>query len=186
MAKSKKKTNNRKTKNDNSKKIENVGRYDLEVWNKIFVALGVICFLLLFYLLTLYITNKHSDDSTTTATDDVQVEANISYEEILLGRSLSMSSGEYFVIYYDGSDEEISSDYSELVSNYRAKEEHLPIYFVDMSSGFNKSYVTEEESNKTPATVEDFAINGPTLIKVNENKVVDYIEGLDSIKNQLS
>ena len=185
MAKSKKRTNNRKSKKDGSKKIESVGKFNLEIWNKIYIVFTVICFLLVFYLLTLYITNKHSDD-TTTSNNDVEVETNISYEEILLGRSLSMSKGEYFVIYYDGSNEEISSDYSELVSNYRAKEEHLPIYFVDMNSGFNKSFATEEESNKTPETIDDFAINGPTLIKVNENKVIGYFEGFDDIKNQLN
>ena len=187
MAKSKKKTSNNKSKNNsknNSKKLETVGSFSVDIWSKIFLVFGVVAFFLAFYLLTLYITNKNSD--VTTTTDDVEVETNISYEEILLGRSLSMGNGEYYVICYNGNDENIRDEYNELVANYRAKNEKLPLYYVNMGSAFNKSFATEEESNKTPASTEDFAINGPTLMKINENKVVDYIEGLDNIKNQLN
>ena len=187
MAKSKKKTSNSKSKNnnkENAKKIETVGSFSVDIWSKIFLVFGVIAFFLAFYLLTLYITNKNS--GVTTPTDEVEVEANISYEEIILGRSLSMGDGEYYVICYDGSNDEIKADYSGVVSTYRAKEGHLPIYYVNMGSVFNKSFATTEESNKAPNSVDDFAINGPTLMKIRDHKVVDYFEGLDNIKNQLS
>ena len=54
-----------------------------------------------------------------------------------------------------------------------------------MSNGFNKKYVTDGESNKNPESVDAMSINGPTLIKVNENKVVEYIEGQDAISSYL-
>ena len=57
MAKGKRKSNQRKTRD--SKKIETINNYDTDIWTKIFVAMGVICFLLAFYLLTVYITNKN-------------------------------------------------------------------------------------------------------------------------------
>lgn len=156
-----------------------------ENWlNKLFVSVGVICFLGLFYLLTLHITNKNSP--TNNVSDDTSSDVSISYDEIILGRSLSIDDSEYLVICYDKSNDEISSIYSSLVSTYKSKEDHLNIYTVDMSSSFNKSYVTSDESNKSPSDVSDMLINGPTLMKVSEKKVVDYIEGENDITDYLS
>ena len=58
--------------------------------------------------------------------------------------------------------------------------------FLKKKNPFNKKYVTDGESNKNPTKASEFLINGATLIKVNDNKVVDYIEGYDSINNYLN
>lgn len=172
----------RNTRKQNLKKIESVGGFDGDIKGKIIAVICVLLFFGAFYLLTLYITNKNSDK---TDDNDKEKVVEISYDTIMLGRSLSMSDGEYLVIYYDKSDEEINSTYSSLVSTYKAKSEHLTIYTVDMSNGFNKKYVTDGESNKSPESVDAMAINGPTVIKVNENKVVEYIEGQEAISSYL-
>ena len=140
-----------------------------------------ICFLLAFYLLTVYITNKN----TNKKKDNDKEEVTISNENIIVGRSLSMSDEDYYVIFYDKGDEEISSTYSEIVSHQKYSGDGKKIYVVDMSSGFNKKFLTTEESNKTPATASDFKINGPTLILVSNHSVQDYIEGEESIKDYL-
>ena len=171
----------RNTKKTNLKKIESVGGFDGDIKGKIITVICILLFFGAFYLLTLYITNKNSDKTD----DNEEKVVNISYDTIMLGRSLSMSDGEYLVIYYDKSNEDINSTYSSLVSTYKTKDEHLTIYTVDMSNGFNKKYVTDGESNKNPESVDAMSINGPTLIKVNENKVVEYIEGQDAISSYL-
>jgi hypothetical protein len=171
----------RNTKKTNLKKIESVGGFDGDIKGKIITVICILLFFGAFYLLTLYITNKNSDKKD----DNEEKVVNISYDTIMLGRSLSMSDGEYLVIYYDKSNEDINSTYSSLVSTYKTKDEHLTIYTVDMSNGFNKKYVTDGESNKNPESVDAMSINGPTLIKVNENKVVEYIEGQDAISSYL-
>ena len=171
----------RNTKKNNLKKIESVGGFDGDIKGKIITVICILLFFGAFYLLTLYITNKNSDKTD----DNEEKVVNISYDTIMLGRSLSMSDGEYLVIYYDKSNEDINSTYSSLVSTYKTKDEHLTIYTVDMSNGFNKKYVTDGESNKNPESVDAMSINGPTLIKVNENKVVEYIEGQDAISSYL-
>lgn len=171
----------RNTKKTNLKKIESVGGFDGDIKGKIITVICILLFFGAFYLLTLYITNKNSDKTD----DNEEKVVNISYDTIMLGRSLSMSNGEYLVIYYDKSNEDINSTYSSLVSTYKTKDEHLTIYTVDMSNGFNKKYVTDGESNKNPESVDAMSINGPTLIKVNENKVVEYIEGQDAISSYL-
>ncbi len=167
----------------NIKKIENMGGFDADIKGKIIVVVGVLLFLLAFYLLTLFILNKDKDFDKN---DTDKAEVSISYDDIMIGRSLSMGDGEYLVIFYDKSNEDISSTFSSLVSSYNAKEEHLKIYTVDMSKAFNSNNITDGESNKSPERASDFAINGPTLVKVSENKVVEYIEGEGDISTYLS
>lgn len=171
----------RNSKKQNIKKIESVGGFDGDIKGKIIAVICILCFFGLFYLLTLYITNKNTDKKDDKSTEEVT----ISYDNILLGRSLSMSDGEYLVICYDKSNEEINSTYSTLVSNYKYKSEHLKIYTVDMSSSFNKKFITDGESNKNPESVDAFAINGPTLFKVTESRVSEYVEGEEAISSFL-
>ena len=172
--------------NKNNKKKKNINKIDFEtsmnssIKYKIFIVIGILVFLLAFYLLTLYITNKNNPKKDEK---DTKQEVTFSYDEILLGRSLSMQDDEYLVLFYDKSDEKISELYDQLYSDYKSKEEHLSIYYVDMSNGFNKTFSTTEESNKAPLDVSEFKINGPTLIRVNNHAVLDYYEGEESIKS---
>ena len=170
--------NNKKEKNIN--KIEHETAMDSSIKNKIFIVIGILVFLLAFYLLTLYITNKNNPKKDDT---DTKEKITFSYDEILLGRSLSMQDDEYLVLFYDKSDEKQSEIYDQLYNDYKNKEDHLSIYYVDMSSGLNKKFSTTEESNKNPSDVSEFLINGPTLIRVNNHIVQDYYEGEESIKS---
>lgn len=183
--KKKGKSSNKKKTNVKSEKekINNIkSGFDTNITHYIFVISGVVIFICLFYFLTLYITSKNKDESETDNT--AEVSDVFSYSDIMVGRSFSISEGDYFVIYYDKSDEDISSDCSGIVSSYSATEDSLDLYTVDMSNGLNKSY-SGEESNKNPTKASDIVINGPTLIKFSGNEVVDYIEGVDNIKSYL-
>lgn len=167
-------------KKGNEKKEEEVV---VNITKKLWAVFGILLFLLIFYLLALYITNKNSTTDETKEEASVS-EVSISYDKILLGRSLEMSSGDYLVICYDYSDENINNTYTSLVSSYKAKDDSLPIYSVDMSSQFNKKYVGEE-ANTSPKKVDDMVISGPTLMKVSNNEVVEYIQGEESISDYL-
>lgn len=170
MAKSK---SNRK-RNDR-KRIEEVVTTEKDYMDKFFIVAAVILFLLCFYILTVYITNKNNDTS-----DNKENVVEINNEYILLGRSLSMGKGDYYVLFFHIND---SNVYDEIVNNYSGD---LPVYKVDMSIAFNKKYITDGESNKNPSKVTEFKINGPTLIKVSNKKVVEYIEGEDAIRTSLN
>ena len=176
-----------KKKNKTKKEITRVNNkiYGI-LLNYFYSVVGIICFLCFFYLLTLYITTKNSEDTTSdNSNDNSNAEASISYDDIMVGRSFSMSDGEYLVLYYDKADDDISSTYSGLVSTYSQKDGHLKLYTVNMGNSFNSAYTTGGESNKTPATISDLKINGPTLIKISNNTAVEYIEGEEAITNYL-
>ena len=165
-------------KNDRSEVVTST---EMSFRGKVFVAIGVLVFFLAFYGITLVLTKN---DEEKKEEEDTSVQ--ISYDEILLGRSLSMGNDPYYVIYYDSTDENISGDFSTLVSNYRNKEGSIGLYFVDMSKSFNKKFSTTEESNKTPESTSAMKINGPTIIRVVDGHVAEYIEGKDAITTLLS
>lgn len=176
------KKNNKNTKKKvEVKKIAEKEEQGFDFRNKLFTVFCILMFFLAFYVLALYITNKHSEKNDDNSSS---TEVSVSHEEILLGSSLTMKDGEYLVIYYDSKDEENASDLNTLVSNYRAGHD-TTLYFVDMSKAFNKNYITDGESNHTPGSASELLIKGPTVIKVVDKSVQEYIEGLDAVKEYL-
>lgn len=173
MAKGKKKVNKK-----NSKKVvvEEVNIKD-EARRMITVTCIVVILLTLFYILTVKIVNKNNGTSNNTDTT-------IQHEDILAGSSFSMKEDEYLVLFYDKSSEDVS-DISTAVYTYRNLKANHALYTVDMSDGFNKGYVGDK-ANPKATKAEELKINGPTLIKFNDNKISEYIEGNDKIVSYLS
>lgn len=134
----------------------------------------------IFYLLTAYIINKDNKKDNSSK-DEVEIQ----YKEILAGSSFSIDDNEYYVLYYDKSNEELKSDIDLLISEYETKEDKINIYTVDMSNSFNK-HVVSDSSNMGPTSASELKINGTTLIKFSDKKVVDYIENYDMIKEYLN
>lgn len=179
------KTNRQTTK----KNIEEEEKDTFDFAKKGIIAVIVLFIFFSFYILTLYITSKHNEEDSTTdypeTEEQTPASTATSYENIMLGRSLSMSDADYYVICYDKTADN-ASNFSSIINNYTSLDEHLDIYSVDLSSSFNKKYLTEGESNKNPTDTSSFAINGPTLFKVSNHAVVDYVEGEEEISNYLS
>lgn len=151
--------------------------------SKVFkIFFGVILVFVLFYFLTIYILNKGDD---FTISESIPAEADIQYQEILAGNSFSVRNNHYYVLYYDMSSDELKSTYTNIISTYEEQEDHYPIYTVNMHSVFNKKYVSNT-SNKKVDEVDELMISGPTLIEFENGKVKKYIEGQDSIREELS
>lgn len=141
----------------------------------IVIVLGIFA---LMYLLTLLILKKSSTDYITKEKDTTSIQ----YSEILAGTSFDKKDDEYFVIFYDKSEE--NSKAETIYSDYKAKDDHKTIYYVDLSSKLNKSVVSNE-SNSSATKAEELKIKGTTLIKFVDNQIDDYIEGEDEISKYL-
>lgn len=179
----KKNINKKNTKEkNNAKKIENSGSFETDFYKILYIVLGVVCVFCLFYLLTVFITNKNSDSSNKKDEDEVS----ISLDSTIVGRSLSMSEEKYYVLYYETKNEEVADKYNPIVSsyNYKNDEGHIKLYTVDMSDAINKSYASTE-SNSAPKVESEIKINGTTLILVEKGNVVDYIEDQNRIEELL-
>ena len=165
------------------KKVEDEIDESYSLKYKIIVVLCVIIFLALFYLLAVHITNKNSSSSSSNDTKETSTTSD--YSERLFGSSFNRSESEYLVIYYDKGNSDLFSELNTAVTDYSTKDDSLTIYTVDMSSMYNKAYVTEEDTNKSPSNIDELRINGPTLIKITNGEVTSYVEGTESIKEYL-
>jgi len=129
----------------------------------IYNIVGVVGIFLIFYFITVAITNgivglheKEPDDTATI----------IQYDEILAGEVFNMSDSEY---------------YDTLVSLSESK-----IYTVDIGSAFN-SYVVSDEGNMSVQKASDLKIKEATIVKIKDGKNISYLEGrLIEIKEGLN
>ena len=179
MAKGKRNTKST-SRNRSQRRVESELEYTTSLKSKINIILSVVIFIGLFYLLAVHITNKNAnidpnENNNTNNSSD--------YSEILLGSTFNRSESEYLVLFYDKNDGDISSTLSTSALDYTAKDDNLTLYTVDMGNMYNKSYSTTEEPNRAPSNVDELRINGPTLIKISKGSVVEYIEGLEAIKD---
>ena len=107
----------------------------------------------------------------------------ISYENSLVGSIFNKIDEEYYVMLADFS-ENNNIVLSSLGAKYKNKDEHLPIYSVDLSNPFNKGIVGST-SNPSAQSVSELSINEPTLIFFKDGKNYRYIVGIDNIKEEL-
>lgn len=179
MATNKKTTKmNKKVKStQNRKEVLNSISNETSLSNIVKCVLIVLVIFVLMYFVTLLVLKRASLDYITKDNDKTSIQ----YSEILAGTSFLKKDSEYLVLFYDMSSDE-KSTYENLYSDYKAKDEHLPIYYVDLSKSFNKS-VLSDSSNKEAKNGEELKINGSTLIKFKDGSIDEYFEGEEEIKN---
>lgn len=152
-----------------------------ETKKTIWTVAVVLIVLVVFYIITIYATGGSLFNSSKK-TNNVEFQ----YNEILLGRSFDMG-GNYFVLYYDKTDieNEQTIELNTLASSFKSNSSTVDFYTCDLGNSFNKPFVTTEEPNTKPYGAEDMLLNGPTLIRFSEEKVAEYINGFEDIKNYL-
>lgn len=107
----------------------------------------------------------------------------ISYDTIMAGSLFNKTENEYYVLAADFSDNQ-NLHLSSIGASYSKKENHLPIYSLDLNNHFNKGIVGDT-SNPSAQTVKEIKISEPTLIYIKNGKNYRYIVGIDNIKNEL-
>ena len=143
------------------------------------ITVSVLLVLGCFYLLTVFMLKDDIKEN-----DDIKQEVDVKFDEILIGRSFSLSDDTYYVLYYEFEDEEISSDLSSLAYNYRSSSKEISLYTVNMSDAFNSSFLSDE-SNKDATKASELKISGPTLIKFVDGKISRYVEDMNDIESRL-
>ena len=132
----------------------------------------ILVIILVFYTLTNFITTKKKN------TDENENLTEIQYNEILIGSIYNVTSDEHYVLV------ELESDYLELnniVSSYSSKEEAIKIYTANLNHIMNQKYFKEESNFETRFPI----FKETTLIKVANDSIVEYYEGIDKIKEIL-
>ena len=127
------------------------------------------------YFLTTAILSKDTEEQKIT-------ENAIQYDEILAGESFNQGDGEYYVIYYDSSNE--YSTISSLISSYQLNNSDTKLYSVDLSNGMNKKYITDGDIVTDNAS--SLRVKDTTLIKFNDSEVSEVITDVNEIKRVLN
>lgn len=110
------------------------------------------------------------------------IKTSIQYDEILAGTSFQKKDSEYFVLYYHADSD---NQYMNMLSDYQAKESHLPIYYVDLDNKMNLSVISNE-SNKEASNASELKIKDVTLIRFKDGKIEEYIDDASKIREALS
>lgn len=136
----------------------------------------IIIILLVFiaiYLLTTLLTKKEKVDIFKNDLNSSEVQ----YDEIIIGSMFNID-GEYYVLLLEEDD-----PYKSLFENYVStiKEKDKKIYTVDLTSAFNKKYISEENNYEE----DDFKVSKTTLLKINNKKIKEHYEDKDEICDKL-
>lgn len=146
-----------------------------EVKKTIIIVVVAVVLLVGMYFLTTAILSKDTPEEKIT-------ENAIQYDEILAGESFNQGDGEYYVIYYDSSNE--YSTISSLISSYQLNNSDSKLYSVDLANGMNKKYITDGDVVTTNAS--SLKVKDTTLLKFENGKVTDTITDITEITNFLN
>lgn len=143
-----------------------------EVKTAVKIVIGILLFLIVIYFASAIASGE------IKLKKDKNTEVTIQYSEILAEATFKQKSSDYYVIYYEFDSKSISLIES-IVSDLSQTSK---VFKVDLSKNFNKNY-TSDSVNKNPKNISELKVTNPTLIRIKSGQVVDFITGLDSIKN---
>lgn len=139
------------------------------------ILVGIIVFFALVYFIAALLTGEIKLKKEKKV-------VNIQYDEILVEQTFKQKDSTYYVFYYDFSDE--SNEDLNLMIVSMIDEKNI-VFKSDTSNVYNKKFVVDDDTlvKSNPNNISDLKIKEPTLIKINNGKVVNYINGYDKIKS---
>lgn len=142
------------------------------------VVFVILFLLVIYYILAVFVTKEIdiSSKDTSSKTEEVNNTQNSVSDKILASNIFNQQESTYYVYFYDFT-ETGENDLSSLISG--SIDEKL--YKVDTSSGLNKKYVVEEGGNKDATNIGDLKVTSNTLVKIENDKIVKYLEGKNDI-----
>lgn len=160
---------------------DNKSKGEKDVFFKFITTLVVLVLLgiLVYFLIGVFYTKEI--DFKSDNKKDTKEDVTIDNSTITLGQIFDQAEDEYYVLVYDVNDDKsIILTWMQVFTRNNSK---ATIYKVDSKSKFNANYLTDDNSNTNPSSYSDLKVKSPTLIKINNKKVSEYIEGEDSIKD---
>ena len=145
---------------------------------KLVFAIVLILFVI-YYVLVVFVTKEidisNGNEDTNTTTDTTAIT-----DKILAANIFEQKENIYYVYFYDFSDSE--DDLSSIISNKVSDK----LYKVDTGSGLNSKYVSEDKGNKDASDIADLKVISNTLVKIENDKIVEYYEGKNNIMDSIN
>ncbi len=109
----------------------------------------------------------------------------VNNEAISVGTLFSKKDSSYYVLAYDFNSKNANNyrNYAEYYNNFSTK--GIKIYYLDLSTVFNKTYYVSENSNPKATKIKDLKMIDGTLLLIKDKKINKYIEGIDEISKEL-
>ncbi len=142
------------------------------------LAVLLLVFVISYLIIGIFITKEIDFKNDDTQEKE---EVSVDNETIMIGQLFDQKENEYYVLIYDFSDEVLSV--SSWLSVYENSSNSLPVYKVDSSKKFNSKYIVKENSNSEAKTLSELKVISPTLIKITNDNISEYVEGEENIKN---
>lgn len=148
-----------------------------EVSKLIKIIISVVVIYLGFFILTKVSIDKKIKDNKEK--EDL-IEAEIQFEEIILGNLLEQKESEYYVL-VTFEDDVYNPLYNNYFISYLGKENALQKYNVNINNAFNKKHITD----KTDSDIENLMFKETTLLKIKYKKIHKIYEGREKIIEHL-
>lgn len=141
------------------------------------IVLIVTGIIIVFYGVTVVVTNKAKE-----AAKENEEAVEIQYDSIMIGSMLKID-GSFYVLIEDEDDIRLP-EYNTLIQTIKANEDAPTIYTADLSSGFNKKYLSDKTNYDD--NMETFKVKGTTLVRISNHKITDVYDNYDAISDQLN
>ena len=146
---------------EQQKEVSTLFKDDKEVYNVFKIALGVLIFIGLAYV----VINIMNGSWKLFTKDNIPIEE-VDEKMLLVGTMFNKEDGEYLVLAYDMTDEK-QAFYAALANNYS----NTPsLYLVDLGSGFNDKFIGDKTVISNDLNKLKF--NGATLLLIKKDKIV--------------
>lgn len=143
-----------------------------EIKNLIITLVIIISVLLIFYFITVFITKKQNEKEKKI--DSETNETVIDYDTILVSDIYKQNSISYYVLAVMPEDENVTS-YRNALTSYSNGENALRVYEINLSSAFNKNYISET----TDLTGKFPIFSKTTLLKIENGTIVENYQDND-------
>lgn len=155
------------------KENEEVNLFTVSGLIRTFAGIVIVLFLsylILGFFVTKELSFKKSSKSTSSSSSDTSSVSN----QILASNIFAQQEDSYYVYFYDfNNEDEKIKDYISGINE--------TVYRVNTASGFNSKYVTSDKGNSSAKSLSDLKVKNPTLIKVSNDSIISYFEGVNSI-----
>ena len=155
--------------------------------NLIKILIVIILLVGIVYVVVAFLNGEFKSDKDN-ADDEDTIEVSIQNEKILASSTFNKVDKEYYVLFYDGSNE-WAAYYSMIYENYKSldSEDVVPMFWVDLNDKLNADVVVskDEKTNPDAQKYSELKVSSPTLIYIKNGKKVKYYEG-DRVEDKIS
>lgn len=125
-----------------------------------------------FYGVTVVVLEKAKE-----ASEEESEAVEIQYDSIIIGSMLKIN-GSFYVLIEEEDDVRLT-EYTTMIQLIQADEDAPTIYTADLSSTFNKKYLSDETNYDSDMST--FKVSGTTLVKISDHEITDVYDDYESI-----